>query len=119
MAAAVGARSRAPARTRSCTARLAAVRQLDTLARERRGKTVLALAGRWLLDRGNVIALWGARRPDRLTPVSEVMGLGLGDEAMRDLDRILAERIKDPVLPEFMAPPPKRAGEAVSSAKKR
>ena len=33
---------------------LAAVRQLDALARERYGKTVLALAVRWLLDRGKV-----------------------------------------------------------------
>jgi aryl-alcohol dehydrogenase-like predicted oxidoreductase len=43
---------------------LAAVRQLDALARERYGRTVLALAVRWLLERGEMVALWGARRPD-------------------------------------------------------
>ena len=53
---------------------LAAVARLDAFARERYGKTVLALAVRWLLDRGKIVALWGARRPDQLAPVKDVMG---------------------------------------------
>jgi len=48
---------------------LAAVRALDALARERFGKSVLALAIRWVLDQGQTIALWGARRPDQLDPL--------------------------------------------------
>ena len=61
---------------------------------------------RWLLDRasGN-IALWGARRPDQLAPVSEVMGWRIDEKAMAAIDAILAESVKDPVGPEFMAPP--------------
>jgi diketogulonate reductase-like aldo/keto reductase len=64
---------------------------------------------RWLLDRGKIIALWGARRPDQLAPVNEVMGWNLDADAMQEIDRILAETIRDRVGPEFMAPPPTRA----------
>jgi aryl-alcohol dehydrogenase-like predicted oxidoreductase len=87
---------------------LAAVERLDRFARERYGKTVLALAVRWLLDRGKIVALWGARRPDQLAPVAEVMGWTLDAAAMQEIDRILAETIKDDVGPEFMAPQPSR-----------
>jgi aryl-alcohol dehydrogenase-like predicted oxidoreductase len=90
---------------------LAAVRELEALARNRYGKTVLTLAVRWLLDRGRLVALWGARRPDQLTPVNDVMGWSLDAEGMREIDRILAANIKDPVGPEFMAPPPTHRGE--------
>src|SRR6478609_3944832 len=78
---------------------LAAVDRLDAFARERYGKTVLALAVRWLLDRGKIVALWGARRADQLAPVKEVMGWTLNGSAMREVDRILAETIKDEVGP--------------------
>ena len=87
---------------------LAAVERLDRFARERYGKTVLALAVRWLLDRGKIVALWGARRPDQLAPVDDVMGWTLDAAAMQEIDRILAETIKDDVGPEFMAPQPSR-----------
>ena len=90
---------------------LTAVAALERFARERYGKTALALAIRWLLDRGRIVALWGARRPDQVMPVNEAMGWSLDYAAMREIDRILAEAIKDPVGPEFMAPPVRsRAG---------
>ncbi len=88
---------------------LEAVRQLDEFAKQRYGKTVLALAVRWVLDAGQTIALWGARKPEQLAPVNEVFGWPLDNEAKRTIDRILAETIKDPVGPEFMAPPEKEA----------
>ncbi|MGO8780609.1 MAG: aldo/keto reductase [Rhodomicrobium sp.] len=84
---------------------LSAVRQLDAFAKERYGKTVLALAVRWILDAGHTIALWGARKPSQLAPVNDVFGWSLDAEAKRTIDRILAETIRDPVGPEFMAPP--------------
>lgn len=84
---------------------LAAVDALDKFARERYGKTVLALAVRWILDQGATIALWGARRPDQLDPVDEAMGWSLDAAARREIDRILEATITDPVGPEFMAPP--------------
>jgi aryl-alcohol dehydrogenase-like predicted oxidoreductase len=96
---------------------LAAVDRLDRLARERCGKTVLALAVRWILDRGKTIALWGARRPDQLTPVDDAMGWKIDKATMQEIDRILAETIKNPVGPEFMAPPPSRASEPVGARK--
>lgn len=91
---------------------LEAVRQLDALARTRYGKTVRALAIRWLLDRGKVIALWGARRPDQLTPVNDALSWSMDEAGMRAIDQILGETIKDPVGPEFMAPPPSSSADA-------
>jgi aryl-alcohol dehydrogenase-like predicted oxidoreductase len=84
---------------------LAAVAALDRLACERYGRTVLELAVRWILDQGPTIALWGARRPDQLSPTEDVLGWSLDEEARAAIDRILAETITDPVGPEFMAPP--------------
>ena len=85
---------------------LDAVEKLDTFARERYGKRVIHLAARWVLDRNNMnIALWGARRPEQLSPVDEVMGWHIDGSAMAEIDRILKQTIKDPVGPEFMAPP--------------
>ena len=83
---------------------LAAVAQLENLARERYGKSVLALAVRWVLDRGNTIALWGARRAGQLSPVAEVMDWHIDAGTMEVIDRILRETVRNPVGPEFMAP---------------
>src|SRR4029077_5927823 len=38
---------------------LKAVERLAELARARYGKSILALAVRWILDRGHTVALWG------------------------------------------------------------
>ena len=85
---------------------LAAVDALDRLAQERFGKRVIHLALRWALDQPGVgVALWGARRPDQLAPVADVMGWRIDADTMREIDAILARTIKDPVGPEFMAPP--------------
>ena len=84
---------------------LAAVASLDEYARERYDSSVLALAVRWVLDQGNTVALWGARRVVQLDPVADVMGWKLDDQAKRRIDEILLEKVKDPVGPEFMAPP--------------
>lgn len=85
---------------------LKAVAELDAFARERYQKNVLALALRWLVDQpGVTTALWGARKPEQLDPVSEIEGWSLDKEAMAAIDDILARCIKDPVGPEFMAPP--------------
>ena len=54
---------------------LAAVSALDRLAQQRFGKRVIHLALRWVLDRApDTIALWGARHPGQLDPVSDVLG---------------------------------------------
>jgi aryl-alcohol dehydrogenase-like predicted oxidoreductase len=84
---------------------LAAVASLDRYARERYGLPVLALAVRWVLDQGATIALWGARRAAQLDPVEDTMGWQLDDQAKKRIDAILLQTVKDPVGPEFMAPP--------------
>ena len=87
---------------------LLAVAALKQLAQERFGKTVLALAVRWVLDQGPTIALWGARRPDQLDPVREIDGWHIDEASRREIDSILAHTVPDPVSPAFMAPPAKR-----------
>jgi aryl-alcohol dehydrogenase-like predicted oxidoreductase len=84
---------------------LAAVQALERFARERHGKSVLALAVRWILDQGGTIALWGARRPEHLKPVDDAIGWSLSAEDKQQIDRILKTTVTDPVGPEFMAPP--------------
>jgi aryl-alcohol dehydrogenase-like predicted oxidoreductase len=87
---------------------LSAVAALERLARDRYGKTVLALAVRWVLDTPGVsVALWGARSPEQLAPVDDAVGWSLDPETRVAIDRILRERVTDPVGPEFMAPPPR------------
>jgi aryl-alcohol dehydrogenase-like predicted oxidoreductase len=92
---------------------LAAVAALDRFAQERYGKTVLALAVRWILDQGMAAALWGARKPEQLAAVADIFGWRVDIEAREAIDRILTETITDPVGAQFMAPP---AGTAVPAA---
>ena len=85
---------------------LKAVDLLKRYARERYGKSVLALAVRWVLDQPGVsVALWGASHPGELDPLNDILGWHLDDDARAHIDDILAQSIKDPVGPEFMAPP--------------
>jgi aryl-alcohol dehydrogenase-like predicted oxidoreductase len=85
---------------------LDAASKLDAYAREHFGKRVIHLAVRWLLDQQGVgIALWGARRPEQLAPIKEVAGWSLTKEHFTAIDAILRESIRNPVGPEFMAPP--------------
>jgi aryl-alcohol dehydrogenase-like predicted oxidoreductase len=89
---------------------LAAVEKLDQFAREHYGRRVIQLAVRWVLDRGERnIALWGARRADQLAPIADVAGWHIDSSAMAQIDQILQETIRDPVGPEFMAPPDRLA----------
>jgi aryl-alcohol dehydrogenase-like predicted oxidoreductase len=89
---------------------LAAVERLDRFAHERFARRVIHLAVRWVLDRGEKnIALWGARRADQLSPIAGVVGWHIDSAAMADIDQILQETIRDPIGPEFMAPPDRLA----------
>jgi aryl-alcohol dehydrogenase-like predicted oxidoreductase len=85
---------------------LAAAAALQRLAADRFGKSLLALAIRWILDQGPTIALWGARRPDQIAGLDAAFGWQLSTQDLKAIDAILAEQITDPVGPEFMAPPP-------------
>jgi aryl-alcohol dehydrogenase-like predicted oxidoreductase len=93
---------------------LAAVVELDRFAQVNYGKTVLALAIRWILDQGPTIALWGARRPDQVDAIDEVAGWSLDAAALHEIDAILARNIANPIGPEFMAPPAASDARAVA-----
>jgi aryl-alcohol dehydrogenase-like predicted oxidoreductase len=86
-----------------------AVDMLLQFARKNYGKEVLPLALRWVLDQPGVsVALWGARHPGELDPLRDVMGWKLDNAALASMDKMVAESVRDPVGPEFMAPPEKR-----------
>jgi aryl-alcohol dehydrogenase-like predicted oxidoreductase len=92
---------------------LEAVTLLDRFARERYGKGVLALAVRWVLDTPGVsVALWGARHPGELEPLDDMLGWHLDKEARAYIDEVLRTSVRDPVGPEFMAPPEHAPDEA-------
>jgi aryl-alcohol dehydrogenase-like predicted oxidoreductase len=92
---------------------LAAVEYLQELAHMSYGKSVLALAVRWILDQGGTVALWGARKPEHLASVDEVLGWSINEADMTLIDHILKDQIRDPVGPEFMAPPARGVVESV------
>jgi aryl-alcohol dehydrogenase-like predicted oxidoreductase len=87
---------------------LTAVEALRSLAQQRFGASVLALALRWVLDQGPTIALWGARRPGQLDPIGTLEGWHLDVAARGEIEAILQRSIKDPVGPSFLTPPETR-----------
>jgi aryl-alcohol dehydrogenase-like predicted oxidoreductase len=86
-----------------------AVDRLTQFAKKNYGKGLLPLAVRWVLDQPGVsVALWGARQPAELNPLRDVMGWKLTSEALDTMDKLVTDSVRDPVGPEFMAPPEKR-----------
>ncbi|MDI2091749.1 aldo/keto reductase [Commensalibacter oyaizuii] len=85
---------------------LAAAQELSEFAKDTYNKNLLALAVRWVLDKydGN-IPLWGARKPEQIEGVQDALGWKLSDNDLRTIDTILKKHIKNPIGPEFMAPP--------------
>lgn len=84
---------------------LTAIAALDEFAQRTHDKRILALAIRWVLDRGGTIALWGARRPAQLQPVDECFGWHLSAAEREQIDAILARTVREPVGADFFAPP--------------
>ena len=84
---------------------LQAVAALDSWAKSHYDRNVLALAVRWVLDRGPNIALWGARRPTQLEDVAKVGGWTLTESDLGELDAIVSRHVPTPISPSFMAPP--------------
>jgi len=84
---------------------LRAADKLGQYAWQKHGKSLLAFAIRWILDRGETMtALWGARNAGQLDPVEEAFGWRLSTQDYAEVDKILRETVKNPVGPEFMAP---------------
>ena len=93
---------------------LRAVERLEEFAQKNYGKHVMDLAVRWALDQpGVTAALWGARHPEQLDAVENVFGWKLDEQALKQICAIVREAVTDPVGPEFMAPPARRALAAV------
>ena len=91
--------------------------KLDAFACENFGKRGIHLAVRWLLDQPGVgVALWGARRPEQLPPIKEVIGWSLTKSDFAAIDAILGESIHNPVGPEFMAPPARETARPVMAS---
>jgi aryl-alcohol dehydrogenase-like predicted oxidoreductase len=85
---------------------LEAAERLAEYARVNHGKGLLAFAVRWILDRGETMtALWGARNADQLDAAEGAFGWKLSSDDYAEVERILRGSIKNPVGPEFMAPP--------------
>ena len=84
---------------------LRAVDRLQQDARERFGRTLIDFSIRWVLEMGVPIAIWGGRRPEQMAPLDRLFDWSLDGAALAAVDSILAEAVKDPVGPEFMAPP--------------
>ena len=85
---------------------LKVVEMLDSFTRKNYGKRIIHLAVRWIMDQpGASIALWVARRPKQVEAGDGVKGWSIDKEARETIDTIIIETIKDPVPPEFMAPP--------------
>jgi len=85
---------------------LKATEELDKFAKQNYNKSVIHLAIRWILDqKGADIALIGARKPTQLSYVSKLFDFKLTEQDNHQIDLILNTFIKDPVGPEFMAPP--------------
>jgi aryl-alcohol dehydrogenase-like predicted oxidoreductase len=95
---------------------LSVVDELRTLARERFGRSVLALAVRWVLDQGPTIALWGARNPGQLNPIDEIDGWRIDAASKNEIDAILKRCIVHPASPAFMAPPLTRPAQQEPAA---
>ncbi|MBS3823626.1 MAG: aldo/keto reductase [Wenzhouxiangellaceae bacterium] len=84
---------------------LEAVDKLQALARERFGRSLIDFSVRWILEKNVPIAIWGGRKPGQMDPLDDVFGWSMDGAALSAVDSILAEAVKDPVGPEFMAPP--------------
>ena len=76
-----------------------------TRAASASGADTIAPPDSALAGGGDAIALWGARHPGQLDPVSEVLGWKIDAAAMKEIDRIVAQHVRTPLDPSFMAPP--------------
>jgi len=78
---------------------------LDEWVTKTYNRPLIALAVRWSLDQGIHVALWGARKRDQLDQLEAVFGWTLKQEDFQAIEKIIQETVKDPIGPDFMAPP--------------
>ena len=78
---------------------------LESWVQDKYKQPLIALAVRWVLDKGVNIALWGARDPGQLKELGSVFGWKLTPADFEEIDKIVIEHVKHPVDNSFMAPP--------------
>ena len=83
---------------------LSAAAALNRYAQACHGLPLVALALRWVLDQGNTIVLWSARRPEHLDPLRTVMGWKLDHMATRQIENIIRHTVKEPIGQPLMSP---------------
>jgi aryl-alcohol dehydrogenase-like predicted oxidoreductase len=81
---------------------------LQLWAKQKHQRSILALAVRWVLDKGISIALWEARTPEQLNDLNTALDWKLNVKDFREIEKMIYETVKHPVGPEFMAPPKHR-----------
>jgi len=82
-----------------------AVQMLDNLAGKRFGKSLVDFSVRWVLEKGVQITIWGGRKPEQMVALASIFDWSMDGACLSAVDSILAEAVKDPIGPEFMAPP--------------
>lgn len=82
--------------------------KLQEWAKNKYSRPVIALAFRWLLDKGADVILWGCRNPEQLNLLETVDDWKLTHQDFHEIDAIIAETVTHPIGPEFMAPPARK-----------
>jgi aryl-alcohol dehydrogenase-like predicted oxidoreductase len=84
---------------------LICVGRLQQWVADKYQRPLICLAIRYSLDKGVNIALWGARKPEELDPIADILDWKLTEEDFQEIDQIIRETITDPIGPQFMSPP--------------
>lgn len=92
---------------------LVCVGRLQQWVADKYQRSLVSLAIRWSLDKGINVALWGARKPEELDPIEEILGWHLTNEDFLEIDSIIHETITDPIGPQFMSPPSRKHDSAI------
>jgi aryl-alcohol dehydrogenase-like predicted oxidoreductase len=87
---------------------LKCIELLQDWVKQKYQRPILALAVRWVLDKGINIPLWGARKPEQLSPLDSIWGWKLTEDDFKEIDLIIEKTVRDPVGPQFMAPPSRK-----------
>jgi aryl-alcohol dehydrogenase-like predicted oxidoreductase len=87
---------------------LKCIEALKAWAQEKHQRSIIALAVRWVIDKGVNVALWGARKPEQLDEMDHVLGWKLTPQDFNEIDKIIEENVKHPIGPQFMAPPERK-----------
>ena len=84
---------------------LKATEELKAWVEKKYQRPLIALAVRWVLDKGITVPLWGARKPSQLDQIDAVFGWKLTAADFKEIDQIIHKDVTNPVGMEFMAPP--------------